>query len=179
MSWAATSLPTAVNTDGQVVYSNAGGDSFDNYEFNALTSETLTLPAGTIESGTILKIKTVSFGKKTSGGKNPPDHLNLAGVDSAAAVVTEGGFAAAESDKYTYSFENTVCLMKVGTASPIKFLNASGANVAVGFRLVKPSDNYTLDSYFLSSAKSTGNWAVIVEIEAEIVTGKINESAHP
>ena len=169
-------LPTITVSGNDVTISTDSG-SHGNIGTSNGGYDTLTIPAATdLASGTVLRIKSISLGARTSGTAAPASVV-LAGVSSAAAVVTTSGYT--DRDKYTYVF-TTPCLMKVGTGSTISFRNSAGeqANVGLAASLTGSTDQ---DDYLFTTMRSTtGNnkWSVLTEIVAEKVTGYINETAN-
>lgn len=169
-------LPTITVSGNDVTISTDSG-SHDNIDTKNGGSDTLTIPAATdLDSGTVLLIKSISLGARTSGTAAPASVV-LAGVSSAAANVTTSGYT--DRDKYTYVF-TTPCLMKVGTGSTISFRNSSGeqANVGLAVSLTGSTDQ---DDYLFTTLRSTGGnnkWSVLTEIVAEKVTGYINQTAN-
>ena len=167
-------LPTITVSGNDVTISTDSG-SHGNIGTNNGGYDTLTIPAATdLASGTVLRIKSISLGARTSGTAAPASVV-LAGVSSAAAEVTTSGYT--DRDKYTYVF-TTPCLMKVGTGSTISFRNSAGeqANVGLAASLTGSTDQ---DDYLFTTLRSTsGNnkWSVLTEIVAEKVTGFINET---
>ena len=169
-------LPTITVSGNDVTISTDSG-SHGNIGTSNGGYDTLTIPAATdLASGTVLRIKSISLGARTSGTAAPASVV-LAGVSSAAAAVTTSGYT--DRDKYTYVF-TTPCLMKVGTGSTISFRNSAGeqANVGLAASLTGSTDQ---DDYLFTTMRSTtGNnkWSVLTEIVAEKVTGYINETAN-
>ena len=167
-------LPTITVSGNDVTISTDSG-SHGNIGTNNGGYDTLTIPAATdLASGTVLRIKSISLGARTSGTAAPASVV-LAGVSSAAAAVTTSGYT--DRDKYTYVFA-TPCLMKVGTGSTISFRNSAGeqANVGLAASLTGSTDQ---DDYLFTTLRATsGNnkWSVLTEIVAEKVTGYINET---
>jgi len=171
-------LPTITVSGNDVTISTDSG-SHGNIGTSNGGYDTLTIPAATdLASGTVLRIKSISFGPRTgswSETQKPPAFVVLAGVSSAAANVTTSGYT--DRDKYTYVF-TTPCLMKVGTGSTISFRNSSGeqANVGLSASLTASTDQ---DDYLFTTLRSTSGdnkWSVLTEIVAEKVKGYINET---
>ena len=174
--WAANA-PTATVSGTSVTISNeSGAESWDNAAISDMSGyqgKNFTIPAiGTdLPSGTILKITSVSVAKSTSQ-TYMPDKLGLSGCVSAYRTISTGGFTSAAADKYTYSFADTDCLVKVGTATPIRFFQNSGAehNSSIAFRL-------GANAYQFIASIVWGGKVPIIEIQAEIVSGFVNSTS--
>ena len=175
----AANAPTATVSGTSVTISNeSGAEGWDNASISDMSGyqgNNFTIPAigSDLPSDTILKITSVSIAKSTSR-TYMPDKLGLSGCVSAYRTITAGGFTSAAADKYTYSFADTDCLVKVGTASPVRFFQNSGAahNSEIAFRLGS-------NAYQFIASIVWGGKVPIIEIQAEIVSGHIDESLTP
>ncbi len=174
-AWAANAPTVTVSGTSVTISNESGAEGWDNATINSMTDyqgKNFTIPAiGTdLPSGTILKITSVSFAVSTSY-KYMPDKLGLSGCTSAQKDTSGSFTGGAAATKSTYSFANTDCLVKVGTATPIRFLNSDGGEYSsyMSFRLGANAYQY------IESIVWSGK-APIIEIQAEIVGGKVGVS---
>ncbi len=169
-TWAANAPTVTVNGTAVTISNESGVENWDNATLgmSGYSGKSFTIPAATdLAAGTILKVTSVSIARSTSQSYNPPK-LNISGVVSDTATVTTGGFTSAGADKITYSFADVNCLVKVGTASQIRFIAAGGEDFTGNFAFRLGSNAYQ----FIESIVWSGK-APIIEIEAEIVEGYV------
>ena len=178
--------PQIVVSGSSVTVNNDNALTFDNYTLSPMSnypSDTFTIPSGAgLAADTKIKIGSVSLGKSTSQ-TYMPDKLSLTvgGVTytSSSKSITTGGFTGAGSDKYTYSFADTDCIMTVGTGSTIRFLDSNGDIItgSISFRLAKG-----MTASFLSTIRWTSNGtitAVLMEATGDIVKARVGDTLYP
>ncbi len=170
--WAATA--PSITVDGaNVTVHNDNGTEWDNAGITAMSgyqNTTFTIPSGTgLSSGAKVLVSTISIGASSSQPGNLPAKLSLTVGDttyvSKTATVTAGGFSSSGRNKHTYSFDGKYCILTVGTAAGLKWINEDGSELqgAAAFGLVKQGHQ------FISRIAWSGS-VPVTEITGKIVT---------
>ena len=170
-AWA---IDASITVDGtSVTVHNDNGSSFDNAGISSMggyQNTTITIPSSTdLATGTFILVETISIGESTSQSGNLPAKISVASTDgrtcvSTSKTVTSGGFSVSSCNKDTYSFAGQGCILKVGTAAAIKWLNSDGSEFQglAAFRLV--NSGYQFISRIAWSGK-----VPVVEVTGKIV----------
>ena len=170
--WAATA--PSITVDGaNVTVHNDNGTEWDNATISAMSGyqdTSFTIPSGTgLSSGAKVLVSTISIGASSSQPGNLPAKLSLTVGDttyvSKTATVTAGGFPSSGRNKHTYSFDGKYCILTVGTAAGLKWINEDGSELqgAAAFGLVKQGHQ------FISRIAWSGS-VPVTEITGKIVT---------
>ncbi|MBQ3807035.1 MAG: hypothetical protein II840_03670 [Kiritimatiellae bacterium] len=187
-AWAATA--PSITVDGaNVTVHNDNGTQWDNAGINTMSlyqDTTFTIPSGTdLASGTKVLVSTISIGASSSQPGNLPAKLSLTvgGTTyvSKTATVTAGGFSSSGKNKHTYSFDGKYCILTVGTAVSLKWINEDGSELQgfAAFGLVKDGHQFITRIKWSTSVPVTEITGKIVTVATGALTDIYNRDATP